>query len=274
MTVEHNIIDYKPFADAKYVDSKLIELAISIQNVIPQVTFKGGEAYNYNIPEECKPEGIYYSLDIYFDDDPNNRIRCLGRERYKDKYWITNRNIEGGRIHWGRGEGEAKQSKHSKNIVKIAKETLKPLTIKQVMDGCKREFEQNVNSMRHKWGWEINRRTNDAFKVAYEDMIHLKSIGYEPRTAKFRDAMNYLYENRANIDKYSNYDPEWVFVWVKPNSVEYMRKGAEESHRVHTLEDLPEDIRGKMFVLDISDPKQFMEDIGLKDSKTAYWVMP
>lgn len=264
---------YQPFVNAKWVDAKLIAIANDIQTAIPEVQFKQGEIYTYNIPESCKPDGVTQSLDIYFEDDPNNRIGVVGVDRYNDKYFITNRNIDDGRRQYSRGEGETKQSKHAKNIVKIAKETLKPLNILQVMEGCKREFEQNINSIRTKWSWEVNRRTNDAFKVAYEDMIHLKSINYEPRTQKFADAMNYLYANRANIDKYSNYDPHYHFVWVKPNCVEYISKGENESKRVESLNDLPEQIRGKMFVLDISDEKQFVEDVGRKENKTAYWVM-
>jgi hypothetical protein len=264
---------YEPFADCKWVDAKLIAIANDIQKAIPEVQFKQGELYTYNIPEECKPVGVTQSLDVYFEDDPNNRIGVLGIDRYNDKYFITNRNIPDGRRRYGRGEGETKESKHAKNIINIAKKTLKPLNILQVMDGCKRDFEQNINSIRTKWSWEVNRKTDDAFKVAYEDMIHLKSIGYEPRSPKFKNAMEYLYENRANIDKYSNYDPQYYFVWLKPNCVEFITRGENVSKRVASLNDLPEQIRGKMFVLDISDEKQFIEDVGRKENKTAYWVM-
>lgn len=266
-------ITYESFANAKYVITNLVALAKELQKAIPEVQFKQGEAYTYNIPEECKPEGIVYSLDLFFDDDPNNRIGVLGKERYNDKYFITNRNIVDGRNHYGRGEGSTKQSKHAKNILTIAKKTLKPLNIIQVLDGFKREFESNVNNLRNQWSWNVNRHTDNAFNLAYEDMVHLKSIGYVARTPKFSRAMDYLYENRANIDKYSNYDPHYHFVWVKPNSVEYIAKGHTEPQKVASLNDLPEDIRGKMFVLDITEEKQFIEDVGRKENKTAYWVM-
>lgn len=264
---------YTPYENCKWVDTRLVSLADAIKTAIPQVQFKQGELYYHNIPDDCKPDGVTGSLDIFFDDEPNNRIGVIGFDKRNDKFWITNRNIEDGRDQYGRGEGQTKQSKHHKNIVNVAKKTLKPLTIKQVMETVKREFEQNINHLRNEWSWSINRHTDDAFKVAYEDMIHLKTIGYVPRTQKFAKAMDYLYDNRANIDKYSKYDPNYNFVWVKPNSVEYIAKGSTESQRVESLNDLPEDIRGKMMVLDISDEKQFIEDIGRKENKTAYWVM-
>jgi len=266
-------LTFEPFANCKWVDTRLIELAQAIQTAIPEVQFKQGEKYTYNIPEECKPEGIVNSLDIYFDDDPNNRIGVVGLDKWNDKYWITNRNIEDGRNQYGRGEGATKQSKHAKNILNIAKKTLKPLSIFQVMESIKRDFEASIQSLRNIWSWNVNRATDNAFNLAYEDMVHLKSIGYTPRTQKFANAMEYLYTNRANIDKYSNYDPHYHFVWIKPNSVEYLSKGSKEPQRVASLNDLPEDIRGKMFVLDISDEKQFIEDVGRKENKTAYWVM-
>lgn len=264
---------FEPFVDAKWVDTKLIALANDIQKAIPEVQFKQGELHTYNLPEEYRADGVAYLLDIYFEDDPNNRIGVVGIERYNEKYFITNRNIDSGRRQYGRGEGETKQSKHAKNIVAVAKKTLKPLSIVQVIEGYKREFEQHINGYRNKWSWEVNRKTNDAFNLGYEDMIRLKHMGYEPICAKFEHAMNYLYENRTNIDKYSRYDPHYHFVWVKPNCVEYIGKGENESKRVESLNDLPEQIRGKMFVLDISDEKQFIEDVGRKENKTAYWVM-
>jgi len=264
---------YMPFENCKWLDTRLITLANEIKTAIPQVQFKQGDVNTYNIPDECKPNGVTQSLDIFFDDEPNNRIGVIGFDKWNNKLWITNRNIPDGRDQYGRGEGQTKQSKHLKNVVNVAKKTLKPLTIKQVMESVKRDFEANINHLRNEWSWNVNRATDDAFKVAYEDMIHLKSIGYVPRTQKFAKAMDYLYDNRANIDKYSRYDPDFYFVWVKPNTVEYIARGSAESKQVASLNDLPEDIKGKIFVLDISDEKQFIEDVGRKENKTAYWVM-
>jgi hypothetical protein len=36
---------------------------------------------------------------------------------------------------------------------------------------------------------------------------------------------------------------------------------------------LPEENKGKLFVLDIGDKQSFVEDIGLKENDGAYWII-
>jgi hypothetical protein len=263
---------YEPFNNLKCVDSRLVALAKDIQTALPDILFKGSSAHTYNLPEECKPEGIYFSLDIYDSSDPNIQIGELGVERYNNKYTITNRNIQDGRNSYGK-LGQHKQSIHAKNILKIAKKTLAPITLKQHMDGVKQTYEQAVQSLRNKWSWDVNRKTEGAFKLAYLDMLYLYDSNYQPKDEKFRDCMNYLAENRESIDKYHDYNPNTCFVWVKANQVQYMRTGDKTPTIVATKDDLHEDIKGKMFVLDITDHKNFVEDIGLKENDSTYWII-
>ena len=110
---------YMPFENCKWLDTRLITLANEIKTAIPQVQFKQGDVNTYNIPDECKPDGVTQSLDIFFDDEPNNRIGVIGFDKWNDKLWITNRNIPDGRDQYGRGEGQTKQSKHLKNVVNV-----------------------------------------------------------------------------------------------------------------------------------------------------------
>jgi len=264
---------YIPFQDIPHVDSLLVELANNIQKAIPNVVFNQGEVERYNIPIECEWVGVTTSLDVYFDDSLNKRVSVIGRQKFDGKFWIVNRNVESSRRYYGRGEGQLKSSIHAKNILATAKKTIHPLTIFQVIDEVKSNFEGAVANIRNKWSWQVNRQTDSAFDLAYEDMIHLHSIGYAPKTQKFASAMNYLAENKAEIDKYSRYDPDYSFVWVKPNSVEYIKKGSKEPQILASLNELPEDIRGKMFVLDISNEKEFVEDIGLRQDSVSYWVI-
>jgi hypothetical protein len=42
---------------------------------------------------------------------------------------------------------------------------------------------------------------------------------------------------------------------------------------VDSIDKLPEEIRGKMFVLDVSEVNNFIEDVGMKTQEKQYWVI-
>jgi len=261
----------EPFNDIPFVDSNLVALAKDIQSAIPNLSYKPCDISTYNMPDEFK-QGVCFGLKIYHADDPNTQIGEIGKHRYDGKYTITNRNIDDGRYGYG-GMGQMKQSIHAKNIVKIAKKTLAPITIFQHIESCKRNYEQAVQSLRNKWSWEVNQKTNGAFNLAYEDMLYLHSTGYTPKSPTFKNAMEYLVTNREQIDKYHDYKPVTYFVWVKANEVQYIKDGTKDVVKLANKDDLPEDIKGKMFVLDITDGKDFVEGVGLRENESSYWVM-
>ena len=264
---------YIPFQDIPHVDSLLVELANNIQKALVGVLFKQGEVQHHNVPPECQLDGVTTSLSVYLEDCPSNRVAVIGRQKHDGKFWIVNRNISSSRRYYGEGEGKLKSSVHAKNILQTAKKTITPLTVFQIIGDIESNFTGAITNIRNKWSWIVNRKTDCAFDLAYEDMLYLHSTGYVPRTQKFANAMKYLAENKVEIDKFSCYDPQYYFVWVKPNSVEYVKKDSKEPKKLASLNDLPEDIRGKMFVLDISNEKEFIEDIGMKQDLTSYWVL-
>ena len=266
-------VTYAHYAGEQFVDTRLIDLCEAMLKDNPSLVYKGGDnKMNYNIPEECKPHGVFHKLNIYDITDPHQIIGQVEVEKYGKKYSISNKNINDGRRDYY-GLGQYKQSINVKNIIKIAKKTLKPLTIFQVIETHRRDFEQEIQGLRNQWGWGVDNKTNHAFSLGYEDMIYLHESGYKPKCEKFSQAMEYLAKHKENIDRYANYNPEYCFVWIKPNSVEWVAKDSKEPNVVASLNDLPEHIRGKMFVLDITDEEEFIEDVGLKNSKSCYWVM-
>jgi len=264
-------IKYEAFGGVKFVDSRLIQLANDIQNALPNLIYKATSCHQYLVPDECKPDGIYRALEIYDCNDPNIQIGEISLD-LNNRYSICNRNIDNGRNSYSK-LGQIKSSIHAKNILKIAKNTLVPITLKQHMDSVRQTYEVAVQSLRNKWSWDVNRKTDGAFKLAYKDMLYLHDQGYQPQDARFRDCMNYLAQNRENIDKYHDYNPKTCFIWIKPNQVQYIKSGDTDPTIVASKDDLHDDIKGKMFVLDITDQKDFVEDVGLKENESTYWVI-
>jgi hypothetical protein len=87
--------------------------------------------------------------------------------------------------------------------------------------------------------------------------------------------MEYVIENKEKIDKYTDYNPNHYFVLIKDNEVQYRLNIAKNDPpiKVPSKDALPDEIKGKLFVLDITDKQSFVEDVGLKENDGAYWII-
>jgi hypothetical protein len=97
------------------------------------------------------------------------------------------------------------------------------------------------------------------------------NTGYIPKTPKMAEVIAYAVDNKAEIEKYYNYNPKKCMIWVRPNSVVY--EIDKIANQVNSTDELPEDLRGKLFVLDVTDKGEFVEDVGIKQDTGIYWVL-
>jgi len=105
----------------------------------------------------------------------------------------------------------------------------------------------------------------------FPELLHMHNIGYIPNNPKMAQAIAYAVENKEELEKYYRYNPKKVMIWVRPNSVTYQE--GEQITQVNTTAELPEELRGKLFVLDVTDKGQFVEDVGIKQDTGIYWVL-
>jgi hypothetical protein len=93
-----------------------------------------------------------------------------------------------------------------------------------------------------------------------------------------QEAISYILETQDDYEHLVNYDPHKAYVWVKPDEVQYqlfLTKNKPDGDVVTTssVDELPESIREKMFVLMISDPMTFIKDVGMKEADNKFWVL-
>jgi hypothetical protein len=259
----------------------LIDLANAITKVLPDISFKQQNINNWGVVKELYPDGVCDGLYAYHSSDLNNHIGIIevanyynNSERHKPKYGITSINIVDGRPTYGK-EGAFKYSIHTKNIVRIAKKAFKPFTFDQIANKAKQKFKDSVETLGQTMRWELRGRTCDGYEHFLNDWENLFHLGYEPKNPKFKQMMEYVMANKERIDKYHNYNPDHYFVLVKDNEVQYRLNSAkgEQPYKVQSKDALPDEIKGKLFVLDITDKQSFVEDIGLKENDGAYWII-
>jgi hypothetical protein len=160
-------------------------------------------------------------------------------------------------------------------MVRVAKKVLKPFTFDQIADRCRREFKNNIDSLGNNMRWELRQKTCDGYEHLINDFENLYHMGYTPKNAKFKQMMEYVMQNKEKIDKYMHYNPDHYFVLVKDNEVQYRLNHLKNDtpYKVPSKDALPDDIKGKLFVLDITDNLSFVEDVGLKENDGAYWII-
>jgi hypothetical protein len=259
----------------------LIDLANAISKVIPDISFKQQNINTWGATRETFPNGICDGLYAYHSSDLNNHVGMIEVSNYynnsdshKIKYGITSININDGRGTYG-SEGEHKYSIHSKNIVRIAKKVFKPFTFDQIADRARRKFRQEVDSIASSTQWDLRGNTCHDIDIFQEDLMELFYLGHKFKNDKITDMVAYLAKNQDHLKRYVNYNPDHYFVLVKDNEVQYRLNSTkgEQPFKVQSKDALPDDIKGKLFVLDITDKQEFVEDIGLKENDGAYWII-
>lgn len=259
----------------------LSNLMNDIAKVMPDISFKQHNINTWGVVRDEYPSGVCDSVYVFCSSDLNNHIGILevsnyynNSETHKPKYGITSINIQDGRQTYG-GEGAYKYSIHSKNIVKIAKKVFKPFTFDQIADRAKRNFRNQIDSIGSKASWDLRNNTCHDIELFKEDLMELYYLGHNFKSHKIAKMVDYLVKNQDSIKKYVNYNPDHYFVLVRDNGVEYRLDSlrGDAPIKVPNKDALPENIKGKLFVLDITDNQELVEDIGLKENNGAYWII-
>ena len=254
----------------------LIELKDMINKVVHDIVFKPHDMQKWGIDKDKYPNGICTAFQVFHITDTNNAIGTIESTWYGDKpkYGISSLNITSGRNSYG-VHGQHKYSIHAKNIVREAKKAFKPFTFDQIADRHRQQFTNNIGSIANSMRWELRQNICDGYEHFIDDLEHLHHMGYTSKNEKFALMMDYVIANREKISKYQNYNPNHYFVLVKDGEVQYRLNLAKNDPpiKVPSKDALPDDIKGKLFVLDITDKQDFVEDVGLKENDGAYWII-
>jgi hypothetical protein len=63
-----------------------------------------------------------------------------------------------------------------------------------------------------------------------------------------------------------------VFVWAQTNRVIYQYENDPVQHVANSVDEVPENIRNKVMVLQIGNKHSAIVDVGIKVDDTKYWV--
>lgn len=249
---------------------RIIDLLNAVKKKRPELIVVGGSRKRTHFVENNVQLHTYRELELAYANLPEQVVGAIGFDG--DVYTVNCRLIENARFSaWSSYDYHTKKSKHMNNIVKEALKHLLPTQLKEVVAESVDKFDRYINNIRDSARQGMRHtlsRTNDELR---DELFHMVEQGYKPKNASIASAMAYVVETKESYERNQQYSPERGFVWIKPEGVVYKR-GKEEITLPNT-DALPEDVRGKLFVLMVSDKDTFIDEVGMKAGDNKFWVI-
>jgi len=217
---------------------------------------------------------VYYTLGITFPDATDFRTGKIHvmHDGNDPQYCVESKKIENEKYACHSDGYHIRQSKDLKKALKIAMTYLKPLGYDDVLGNCRDQLQRGLNDLRSPAREKLHDNLSIQRNEIAQEVAHMIASGYVPSTKAFKDAVDLLVKEGAELKRMQDYKPRACFIWVKPNSLSY--KFTEEQHVTEctSMDDVPEFVRNKLAVLQIAKNGDAIADVGIRVSDITYWV--
>jgi hypothetical protein len=214
---------------------------------------------------------VFNTLSIAYPDTPDRRV---GQVHYDDgNYHVMSPRIRNEKFRKGSDGYHTKKSKDITKMVKVALQFLKPFTFDELMEDYDHLRNMAIESVRDPARSTLRSKLGiDANEIATE-IAHMIATGYAPATARFKEAVDLMASEGAELRRLRDYKPRTCFVWAKQNSLMYKYSDASEpAVEVTSMSDVPEHIRDKLALLNIAEERSAIADVGVRLTPSVFWV--
>jgi len=257
-----NIPVYKP---------EVIDLLNAVKKKRPELIVVGGSRQRFHYAGSSNVQvHTYRELELAYANLPTQVVGAVGFDG--DVYTVNSRLIENAKYSaWSSYDYHTKKSKHMNNIVKEALKHLLPTQLKEVVAESVDKFDRYIHDIRAEAIQGMRHSLHRTIDDLRDELFHMVEQGYKPKNPSIASAMTYVVQTKESYERNQSYSPERGFVWIKPDCVVY--KHGKEEISVPNVDALPEDVRGKLFVLMVSDVNNFIDEVGMKAGDNKFWVI-
>ena len=149
---------------------------------------------------------------------------------------------------------------------------LKPLGYDDVLGNCRDQLQRGINDLRSPAREKLQDNLSIQRNDIAQEVAHMIACGYVPSTKAFKDAVDLIAQEGAELRRMQDYKPRACFVWVKPNSLSYRFTDETQVTECTSMDDVPEFVRNKLAVLQIAKNGDAITDVGIRVSDITYWV--
>lgn len=260
-----------------YEDKEILESLYNFMNAVkkknPTFTFGVGKQMRHIMGKDP----CFADLDVFTDED-TKPIGSIAIDR-SDSYCVTSRLIQNDKYsEWSGWAFRTKRSQHINVAVKTAMKFLKPVGSDEIFHNQHDGFLRLLRSRKSKLTSGLESvLTGIGTTARLTEIKNMIEVGYTPRTPEFIRVVEYIKVNQAEMDAQASYNPTYAMVRIKNNGeVEYgygTDLAQKQFTKVPSKDKLPQEILGKMFVLDIAEVGIFTEDVGVRTETNLYWVV-
>ena len=255
-----------------------VPVGLGVAKFFTELKFKRPEVVLRIDRRPARYNGLEYSVfadvGIAFKEAPDIICGFIGMDMDKDRntlYTVVSDRIKNEKYATHSDGYHKKSTKNFANAVKNALQYVKPKTFAEAIDDTETTLGAALHRMREPSHDKMYKATSLNRNVIEQEVRNMLMAGYTPTTAEFKQAIQLVQSEGEEIKRIMNYKPRKCFIWAKPDRVEYQIDG-EQPNVVFNLQDVPEHIRDKVAVLQISNDKSAIMDVGLKISDNMYWV--
>ena len=195
-----------------------------------------------------------------------------------DKIVVESRLIENEKYSMHNSEFHTRKTQDIRKVLKYMKEYLKPYTAQEIanrtLSGAKHAF----NEHKEKAMWKARDYKLADMDVLYEEVMHMKMLGYEPKTNAVKKL---IHEGLPVLEQYmKTKDIEFprVHVHIAPDesvTVAVLMKHSNMDVGANTYETLaaaPTFIQQQVGLLKMMDINTHVPDVGYKSSDIEFWI--
>lgn len=273
---------YKEYAQTAYdqnhphwVDGVPVtaELAKFVQELRAQSRLRDMKlcADNYAGRESFTGFRFWEKLSIVYPDAPKMRVGWIAFD--KDAYIVSSDKIQNERFSTHSSGYTQKKSKDMAKMVKVARQYLMPFQFAEIQVAAEFAVNNSTERIRSDARAKLSRKLNIAQTDIATEIENMIATGYAPLTPAFKEAIAMMQAEGAELRRLSNYKPRLCFLWSKQNSLAYRYTDSSEPPvEITDMNDLPENLRNKLSMLNIAEQNSAIPDVGVRTDNSCFWV--
>lgn len=195
-----------------------------------------------------------------------------------DKIVIESRLIQNEKYNMHNTDYHTRKTQDIRKVLKYMKDYLKPYTAHEIANRTLSNAKQAFNEHKDKALWKARNYKLDDIDALYEEVMHMKMLGYEPKTNAVK---RLIHEGLPAFEQYMKVkDTEFprVHVHIAPDesvtiAVLAKHSNLEMGATTHeTLAAAPTFIQQQVGMLKMMDKNTHVPDVGYKSSDTEFWI--
>jgi len=195
-----------------------------------------------------------------------------------DKIVVESRLIKNEKYNMHNTDYHTRKTQDMRKVLKYMKDYLKPYTAHEVANRTLSNAKQAFNEHKEKAMWKARGYKLDDLDALYEEVMHMKMLGYEPKTNAVKKLVGEGFPALEQYMKTKDTEFPRVHVHIAPDesvTIAVLAKHSNLEMGAYTHDSLataPTFIQQQVGLLRMMDKNTHVPDVGYKSSDTEFWI--